>query len=96
MSISATTKKQILRDPLLKRSPLGIFIRVTRISIEKAICDLPVSPVGILAARNMACSRERQKPADLPVEQPTKFRLAINVQSAKRLNIVLPPLLLSK
>jgi putative tryptophan/tyrosine transport system substrate-binding protein len=36
------------------------------------------------------------KPADLPVEQPTKFRLAVNVQSAKRLNIVLPPLLLSR
>jgi putative tryptophan/tyrosine transport system substrate-binding protein len=36
------------------------------------------------------------KPADLPVEQPTKFQLVINAQSAKRLNMALPPLLLSR
>jgi putative ABC transport system substrate-binding protein len=36
------------------------------------------------------------KPADLPVEQPTKFQLAVNVRSAKKLNIVLSPLLLSR
>ncbi len=34
------------------------------------------------------------KPADLPVEQPTRFEMAVNMKTAKTLGITFPPTIL--
>ena len=86
---------------LNERVPLQKLIQATRLPVaygfrENVIAGGLLSYAADLAANYRDAAKyvdkilKGAKPADLPVEQPTKFELIVNLKSAKALGVTFP------
>jgi putative tryptophan/tyrosine transport system substrate-binding protein len=55
-----------------------------------------ILPLFRASARQLAMLLKGAKPADVPVEQPTKFELVVNLNAAKALGLTIPPSFLNR
>jgi putative ABC transport system substrate-binding protein len=89
------------------RSQITALAASGRLPVMYAIRELPdagglmsYGPNGLYLFRRAATFVDKilkgAKPGDLPIEQPTKFELVINVKVAKALGLTIPPSLLAR
>ncbi|HEV2548795.1 MAG TPA: ABC transporter substrate-binding protein [Stellaceae bacterium] len=87
--------RRLVELTAIKRLPTMYVFREA-VEVGGLICygaDIP--DLSRLAATYVAKILRGAKPSDLPVEQPTKFELAVNLKTAKVLGLTIPPSILA-
>src|SRR5262249_60831782 len=95
-SIFTVERRNIIQLAIERRLPMMMHSRET----AQAGALMSYAPSHVLMLRRTATYADKIlkgiKPADLPVEQPTKFELVINLKTAKALELTVPPTLLAR
>ena len=86
-----TQRKQIADGALISRIP-AIYDRKEFVDVGGLMSyGVSISDLDRRAAIYVDKILKGAKPADIPVEQPTKFELVINLKAAKQIGLTIPP-----
>jgi putative ABC transport system substrate-binding protein len=87
---------KLIAEGAIKHRLPGIFAFREQIQAGGLLAYAPkVSDLSRRAAFFVDRILKGEKPADMPIEQPTKFELMINLRTAKALDLEIPPTLLA-
>jgi putative tryptophan/tyrosine transport system substrate-binding protein len=105
---SGATSLFIIDDPLLVAIRVAVIEQTTRLRLPSISTFRDYALAGALLSYGVHTSERYRrtawyvdkvlkgaKPSDLPVEQPTKFQLLINLKTAKAFGLALPPSVLA-
>jgi putative ABC transport system substrate-binding protein len=92
-----TRQREITDSSIKKRLPVTCD---TRVNVEQNVCVMSYgADLGELYRRAASYVDKILKgatPANLPVERPMKFELAINLKTAKQIRLSIPPNILAR
>jgi len=86
-------RRQVISEQVAALSLPAMYLAPDVVAEEGGLIAYGVNIVGLwgeLMARQLAALLRGAKVADVPVEQPTKFELAINLKTAKALGLTIP------
>jgi putative tryptophan/tyrosine transport system substrate-binding protein len=106
---SGATSLFVIEDPLTSSLRMAIVDQANRLRLPTMTGVIEFVLAGALMTYGPGSRRERYRkaaeyvdkilkganPRDLPVEQPTRFRLVINLKTASMLGVVIPPSVLA-
>ena len=89
-------RKLLAQSALAHRLPISVFSRETLEAGALMSYGADYRALFLRAATYVDKLLKGATPADLPVEQPTKFEFLINLKTAKALNVEISPVLLTR
>ena len=95
-SLTLAFRTQIEAFALSNRLPMIAELREFAVAGGLASYGTSRADLWRRAASHVAKIMRGEKPSDLPVEQPTRFELVINLKSAKALGLEVSPMLLAR
>jgi putative ABC transport system substrate-binding protein len=95
-AVLAAHRKQLINLAIIRRVP-ALYLASEWVD-EGGLMTYGVNVADLFrrAATYVDKILKGAKPADLPVEQPTKFELVINLKTAKQIGVTIPPNVLAR
>ena len=95
-AVVAAHRKQLINLAIIRRVP-ALYLTSEWVD-EGGLMSYGVNVADLFrrAATYVDKILKGAKPADLPVEQPTKFELVINLKTAKQIGVTIPPNVLAR
>lgn len=95
-SVSGSWRREINLFALKERVPVIAWSRAFVVAGALMSYGPDRAEMHRLAATTVAKILQGKRPADIPVEQPTRYELVVNLATAKTIGVTIPPSVLAR